>query len=161
MRNFVEFIDHKHREAVTQLETLKNVLENNNFKVRAFLENKDGAYLYVSSPINLSFGGIRIYKIGDDFAYRICQRDTTQPYGEAYSLSIEKMIKDFAEDDKINENDILSKIEKSIVAEINNFFKQSFEAEQKQFDSPNGASGQIAIRTISSDYSSTMTSNDR
>ena len=60
---------------------------------------EEDPYLYVHNKNeNLSFNGVRVYKIGDIMAYRIQKEEKTHPYGKAYLLDVENMFNEFLED---------------------------------------------------------------
>lgn len=122
----------KDREARKQLGLVRAVLEQSGFRVLDKLNDRDDPYIFVSSPnSNLSFAGIRIYKIGDEIAYRVQKEDDTQPFGNAYSLDIEEMYEDLLGED-MDDEEIGKEIITAIGKEIEDFFKRSLEAEEKE-----------------------------
>src|SRR4051812_22678628 len=100
-KNFGDFCDKKKRESIRQLTTLKKLLENSGMKVVNFLES-DGEgdpFIFCMNPTkNGSFEGVRIYKIGDQLAFRVQKESDTHPYGSAYPLPVEEMFQDFLSD---------------------------------------------------------------
>jgi hypothetical protein len=105
---------------------------------------------------NVTFDGIRIYKIGDKIAYRIQKEENTQPFGKAYPLDIEDMFNDLMSDHHKPE-EAGKEVVKAVVNEVKRFFVQSAEAEKDlrsgEFSLSNTGNGQIAIRSTGSDYS--------
>lgn len=130
MRRFVEFVDKNSRKARKHLEILRKVFEKEGFPTVSYTEDEE-PYIFVKNPTNnLSFNGIRIYKIGDIIAYRTQREEATHPYGKAYSLDIEDIFNDFIADD-MKEKEAGKEVIKAIIKEVNNFFSKSAEAEDK------------------------------
>jgi hypothetical protein len=130
MNNFKEFVDKKGREALRQLKILQKLLEQKKLRVQNFLE-EDDPYIFVSSPSkNLSFDGIRIYKIGDDLAFRVQKEATTHPYGKAYLLDVEDMFNDLISDKK-DEEAAGKEVVEAVAEQIVDFFKKSEKAEKE------------------------------
>src|ERR1017187_6959111 len=100
MRSFNEFVDKKTREAKKQLGIIEKVLHKNGLKVKSHLNDGTDPYVFIEDPTKqLSFGGVRIYKIGDSISFRVQKEEKTHPYGKAYQLDIEGMYKDLTSDD--------------------------------------------------------------
>lgn len=154
MKTFLEYITQEKRRDKKELKTLKKVLEND-FKVKAFLEDSD-PYIFVKSNENTSFGGIRIYKIGNKVAYRVQQEEDTHPYGKAYLINVEDIFSDLISDmkDEIKAGTELMKI---ISEDIKSFFNKSLDAEKgldKELDSNrDDPLGKVIINTQGTDYS--------
>lgn len=128
--SFKEFIDKKKRESIRQLRTVKKVLDHGGFTTEAYF-TKDDPYLFVySNNDQLTFAGVRVYKIGDTLAYRIQKDKETHPYGNAYSLNIEEMYNDLISENG-NEQEAGERIISAITAEFISFFKKSGEAEEE------------------------------
>lgn len=131
MLHFREYIDRKLREAIKQLKILKKLFESQGLKVKQDLETDDNPYIYVYNPNrNTFFEGIRIYKIGDQIAFRIQKDEKTQPFGKAYPINVEAMFEDFMEDEPKSEK-AGKEVIKAVVHEVQNFFKKSAEAEKE------------------------------
>jgi nitrogenase molybdenum-iron protein alpha/beta subunit len=128
MRNFKEFLNHKSRESKKQLKSIYKILDEQGLKVADHLDNDD-PYLFVKNSTNqkTSFSGLRIYKIGDNIAYRIQREEKTHPYGMAYLLDIENAFNDLLGDMK--EEEALKEVMKGVKLELETFFKKSSEAE--------------------------------
>lgn len=165
MRNksFGEFVDKKKRESIKQLTILKNILEHNGMKVHNFLESDpDGEpYIYCESPVkNGSFNGIRIYKIGDQLAFRVQKENKTHPYGSAYPLPIEEMFNDFMSDEGTDQAKAGKKVMEAVSKEIRRFFEKSMEAEKyerdKSIESDRENGENVAISSTGTDYSSSI-----
>lgn len=130
MKKFSEFVDKKKRDTKKQLELLEKMLSKHGFKVKPFIESTNDPYIYVEDPNQqLSFGGIRIYKIGNSMAFRVQNEDKTHPYGKAYPLEVEKMYDDLISDSETEEK-AGKIIVDSIVQEIRSFFSKSMDAEK-------------------------------
>lgn len=156
-RSFGDFVDKKKRESIRQLNLLKQVLEQNRLKVDNFLEtnNESDPYIFCYSPQrNGAFDGIRIYKIGNELAFRIQKESKTHPYGAAYPLPVESMFNDYLTDHGVDEKKAGQKIIESLGKEIQKFFERSIEAERNGRDShSNMDSGGVVLRTTGTDYS--------
>lgn len=158
--NFHSFLDKKGREAKKQLGILKEVLEKEGFKVQDFLDGDGDNYIYVKGNLpGLSFGGIRIYRIGDSIAYRIQQEAKTYPYGKAYSLKVSDMFEDLVSD-SFKEEEAGKKVMQAITTEIKKFFEVSLRAQQ---DIQNGnvtrqddLLGRILMTSQGTDYANTL-----
>jgi len=163
MSTFREFVDKKTREAKKQLFTLDKVLKKEGVNTANHLEDDD-PYLFVRSPGKLSFDGIRIYKIGDNIAYRVQKEEETHPYGKAYSLDVEGMYEDYISDDDYDESKAGKEVMKSIVSEIRNFFNKSAEAENElrdgEFDKAGDPLGRVMMKSTGTDYSSKVTNSN-
>ena len=90
------FGNKKVRKGKKQLAVVKKVLEEQGMSVQDHLGDDD-PYLFVKNPTNkkTSFAGVRIYKIGENIAYRIQKEEKTHPYGKSYQLDLEDMFNDF------------------------------------------------------------------
>lgn len=128
MRNFKDFLNKKTRKGKQQLSTVKKVLEEQGVQVKDFLDDDD-PYLFVKNPTNkkTSFSGIRIYKIGDQIAYRVQKEEKTHPYGVAYLLDLESAFNDFLSDMK--EEKAIQEVIKAVGIELKAFFEKSSDAE--------------------------------
>ena len=161
MANFREFVSTKKREAVKQLRVIKAVLEKEGFTVDGFLNDED-PYIYVNTTDdNLSFDGIRVYKIGESFAYRIQKEKDTHPYGRAYQLDIEEMFNDFVSEHG-DEEKAGKRAMEALAGEIKHFFKKTVEAEKEikigdVLDDEDGESG-VLMRPSGLDYSTMVSS---
>lgn len=126
---FKEFVDKKTREANHQLKTIEKILTKNGFTVDSFL-NSENPYIFLNSNDDrLSFGGIRIYKIGDLISYRVQNEKDTFPYGKAYLLDVTGMYNDLLSEDG-DEKRAGKLVIKGVINEFKNFFKKSLEAEK-------------------------------
>jgi hypothetical protein len=154
-KTFREFVDQQGRMGMYHLRTIKKVLESNGFTVESHLKKEDPYIFVYSNNDDLSFGGVRIYKIGDIIAYRIQKEHDTHPYGSAYLLDIEEiyndLISDYGDEEKAGE-----KIIKIIGKEFKTFFKTSYKAEKTlEADEIELNGGKI---TTSPNYSTSITS---
>jgi hypothetical protein len=160
---FREFVDKKTRDSKKQLNTLYRVIEEEGMSVTSHLK-EDDPYIYVlSSGPKLSFDGVRIYKIGNDIAFRIQKESETHPYGKAYSLDVEGMYDDYISD-KIGEAKAGKKVMDNIVEELKNFFDKSAEAEKdlrsQDMDTNGDPLGKMVLRSTGTDYSSRVTNSN-
>lgn len=132
MFTFKEFTSKQHRDMLHQLKLIKRILEQNNFKTK--LNKHRDIFLYVESPLDLSFGGIRIYQIGKKLAFRVQQDFESHPYGQAYSLDVESIYNDYLSDTE-NELKAGKLCIKAIVNIIGTFFKDCEKSEDNEFQS--------------------------
>lgn len=129
MKSFTEFVDKKARETKRQLKLVQEIIKKDGLDVKNHLSEGD-PYIYIADPgKQLSFGGVRIYKIGGSISFRVQKEEKTHPYGNAYPLDIESMYDDLISDDTSlkKAGDIIMQ---SIVKEIRTFFVKSAEAEK-------------------------------
>lgn len=157
-KSFGEFVNKKKRDSIEQLEIVKQMLERNGLRVDNFLSNTDDPYVYCFSPSkNGSFDGIRIYKIGDQIAFRVQKEAKTHPYGSAYPLPIEEMFHDFLSDDGTEQRQAGKKVMESVAKEIRSFFEKSVEAEKEErdkiIDQGKESQGNVLVKTTGTDYS--------
>lgn len=159
-KNFGEFLDKKKREGIHQLEIIKKLLEHGGMKVDNFLESHadEDPYIYCISPTkNGSFDGVRIYKIGDQLAFRVQKENKTHPYGSAYALPIEEMFNDFLSDEGTDQTHAGKKVMEAVVKEIKRFFEKSLDAErderQSNIESEKENGGEVSVRSTGTDYS--------
>lgn len=132
MRHFKEFINEKGRTAKSELDIVQKVLVAKGVKAvsRYDEEGEDSEpYVFVPTDGELSFGGLRIYKVGNHIAYRIQKEEDTQPFGRAYPLEIEEMYNDLVSDD-MDENKAGKRVMEAIVGEIQRFLERSKKAER-------------------------------
>lgn len=157
---FLEFVDRKQRETVKQLEIVKGILRHNDMQVASFIHSKyDDPYLFVYNPTGGTHFGIRIYKIGEQLAYRIQRREKTHPYGQAYPLDIETIWDDLRSDGKDTKETVMEII-KSVGDEVKEFFKHSAKASKElRANSPeNGPLGTVSVAgNTGTDYSDKVT----
>lgn len=150
---FNEFVNHRERESRDHLKLIEKILKSgkNPLKVKPFL-NDDDPYLFVYSPDdNFTFEGIRVYPIGDNYAYKIQNAEDTQPFGKAYSLDIEKMFADHMSDN-IEPDEAAKKVSENVRREIHRFFELSGKAEE-ELSGTKPDSGYV-LKTGGTDYSS-------
>ena len=152
MKQFLEFIDRRQREAIRHLKLVEKMLKKNGMDVKSFLEEEE-PYIFVKATEDLSFEGIRIYEIGNALAYRVQKEPQTHPYGTAYALNLEDMFSDFMSDN-INEDQAARKVMESTAKELKKFFKKTAEAEQELGNSLQAPGSSYILRTGGSDYSS-------
>ncbi len=133
MQKFKDFVGKKERDARKELGIIKKILEKNDYQVSDFLEEIGDPHIFVKAPNTkeeLSFEGIRVYKIGSDIAYRVQNEEKTQPYGKAYTIPVEEMYNDFISD-KFKEEKAGQEVMESVFKEIERFFTQSLIAEKQ------------------------------
>lgn len=151
---FDSFVNRKLRQDMKNLKIIAKLLRKKGFEVKSFLEKED-PYIFVKSPEKeLSFGGIRIYKVGNYIAYRIQREERTHPYGESYPLEIEEMYKDYLAEE-MDEKKAGKKIIEDVSEIIKDFFKSSAMAEKELGSGQDKDS--ILIRSMGgSDYSNSI-----
>lgn len=150
MGNFKEFIDKKEREAKKQLKLIEKIFSSHGMQVSDHL-NEDDPYVFLANPEkNTFFDGVRIYKIGDQLAFRVQKESKTEPFGTAYPLPIEEMFSDLVSDHKPEEAG--KKVIQAVLTELKNFFEKSAKAEKeiKASELERNPWGKVVIR--SSDY---------
>jgi hypothetical protein len=126
---FSAFVDRKVNKARKELEVVRDVLAAGGVKVEDHLKDQD-PYLFIpSTKQSLDFGGVRIYKIGSDLAYRLQNEEGTEPYGASYSMDIEGMFEDLISE--MGEDKAAEEVKKAVVEEINGFFERSLKAQDE------------------------------
>ena len=160
-KTFSEFIDKKGRETKHQLKTVRKLLEKGGFTVDEFLNDSTDPYIFVhANNEDLSFGGVRIYRIGEIMAYRVQKEAETHPYGRAYPLDVEGMFNDLMSETGSEKNSG-TKIIRGVVEEFKSFFVKSKDAEKElrssdvQKEKEDG-SGEISVSNPNMDYSTTI-----
>lgn len=154
-------MDKKRREGLKQLSLLKQLLERTGMKTESFLDNGevDEPYVFCWSPSGgSSFGGIRIYKLGNQIAFRVQKENKTHPYGSAYPLNVEEMFNDFISEEQVDEKKAGDMVIEHVAKEIKNFFEKSLNAERDEreglIDKEKEAAGSVLVRSTGTDYSS-------
>lgn len=151
--DFYEFVDAQQRRAKKHLKIIKEILEQADLQVVDKLEERKDPYIFVFSPHkNLSFEGVRIYEVGGELAYRIQKEPDTHPYGKAYVLPVEEMFNDLLGEEGMNDKKIAKEISESIVKELKDFFKKSYEAENSGPPREDPLD-QVNMRSTGTDYS--------
>jgi len=155
MIKFVEFLDKKEREAKKQLKIIEKVLLKNGMNVKDHLDDDD-PYIFVSNPKKSTFfEGIRIYKVGDQIAFRVQKEEKTEPFGTAYPMNIEEMFEDLISEYKPEE--AAKKIMLAVTTEVKKFFERSSLAEKelrdREFDKSGWNKPTINSSNFSVDYS--------
>jgi len=151
---FSSFIDKKNARAREELEIIRDILKDGGLKVQDFLKS-DSPYIFLSSPQEgLNFEGVRIYKVGSNLAYRIQNENSTEPYGQAYSLDLEDIFSDLVSD--MSGEKAADKIKEAVVDEFKNFFKKSSEAQQELNSTPGDPQSKIMVNGSAGDISNTM-----
>lgn len=133
MKTFGNFTDVKKIKEKNHLKIIKKVLDNQMIESEEFLDDNDNLYLYVPAKNEqVSFGGIRIYIIGNMPAFRIQNEKNTHPYGQSYSLDIESAYNDLLSlfDEKKAGKLIIEEIGK----QIKDFFTKTAEIENGSDD---------------------------
>ena len=156
MKTFNAFIDKKQRDSLKHLKIIKKVFESQGMKCTDHLGNDDPYVFLFAKDKDLNFEGIRIYKIGNQLAFRIQKEESTHPFGMAYPLDIEEMFNDLMSDEH-NPEKAGKAVIKSMINEVERFFKKTLEAENdlrsSQFDNKDPNGNGIAIRNTVTDFS--------
>lgn len=153
MQKFKHFTNRKARKARRELGIVKRLLERHDMRVKEFLDDDEDPYLFVFAPKGgLSFDGIRIYKAGDEVAYRVQKEQATHPYGRAYPLPVEDMYNDALADHR-NEEKAGREVMRTVAEDIQKFFAKSERAEREIRATGIDQSGDIAIKSTGTDYS--------
>ena len=129
--SFKRFLNLKNESKRKQLKLMKQMLEKNNIKAFDHLDDED-PYIYIESTENgQSFGGVRVYGIGDELAFRVQKREDTHPYGSAYSINIQEIYTDLLETGKKTEDEIAVELIKMVSEGFKKFFSESKSQEKK------------------------------
>lgn len=129
---FKVFISKEEREAKKQLKIIEQLLSTNGWKVKEYLGDDD-PYVFVFNPKkDTFFDGVRIYKVGDQIAFKVQKEEKTHPFGTAYPLAIEDMFFDLISEYKPEEAG--RKIIEAVIREMTKFFEKSAEAEKEVRD---------------------------
>ncbi len=163
MKSFLEFVDKRTRESKKQLDILKRVLEKGGMSVVDFSEEED-PHLFLKGSKNLSFEGVRIYKIGGEIVFRVQKEENTHPYGKAYSLQVEEMYDDILSDE-MDEEKAGKEVIKSISEEMRKFFNRSDKAEKEirsiEFGNNNDSMGSVLASSTGTDYANQVLSKNK
>lgn len=156
--HFSDFVDRKERTSRKHLELVKQMLEQSGFRIVDKMKTRNEPHLFVFNPQNnLSFDGVRVYEIGGDIAYRIQKEATTEPFGKAYPIPVEKMFEDLMGEDDMDDEQIGKEIIKSVISELKEFFEKSYDAERKGPPAQDPL-GKVHMRTSGTDYANNVTS---
>lgn len=154
---FSSFIDIKNKKIIKELNILKEILSKD-FKVESFLDIENPYIFIESKNQEASFGGVRVYKIGSNWAYRIQNESDKEPYGKAYPLDIEKMFSDIIPD--MTEEEAGATIAEALVDEFNNFFTKSSKAQNEigsiMFDKKDITNQNVIVGSNSGDFSNSI-----
>ena len=129
MKTFKEFANRKERQSKKQLKIVKKLLESQGLQVKDHLDDDDPYLFLQKTNDSVSFGGIRIYKIGEQMAFRIQKQESTHPFGQAYPINIEEMFNDLMNDHHKPE-EAGKQVIKYVVEEVKRFFDKTAEAEK-------------------------------
>jgi hypothetical protein len=158
METFLEFVNKQRRDGKRHLTILEKVFKHRKMSCKSFMD-EENPYLYLMTPNNDSFGGVRVYQIGDSIAYRVQKQENTEPFGRPYLLDLEEMYEDFMMDD-IKEEEAAKRIIEAVADELTRFFRKSKEAEEDfrdmQFDRQTDSMGKIILRPTGTDYANTV-----
>jgi GGDEF domain-containing protein len=159
IRSFREFLGGKKREAQRQLHMVMKVLEQSGFKVEDHLEQFDEPYIFCYNPNkDTSFKGIRLYKIGDQIAYRVQRESKTHPFGTAYMIDMDGIFNDLMGDGVTKKEELGRKVMEEVAKTLRNFFQESAQAEKQEDQWDDDAMGQVHVRNaLGGDYSSQVT----
>lgn len=160
MEQFLEFVNKRKRNGKRYLNILEKVFKHGNMAVKSFMD-EDVPYIFLLTPNenDQSFGGVRVYQIGDTIAYRVQKQENTEPFGRPYLLDLEEMYEDFMMDD-IDEHEAAKRIIQAVNDELGRFFRKSKEAEDDfkglQFDEPSDGMGKIMLRPDGGDFANSV-----
>lgn len=153
MTAFKNFLGKKTREHKKKLHLIEKILKKGGFETEPFV-NSDDPYLFVKKLPrlrNLSFGGIRIYFIGEEACFRCQMRSNTQPFGTAYHIDVSEMFKSLS-----GEKKIAHKIIFYILKQVYDFFVESDRAE-KTSDGVAGSNIVITTNDLAGDFGNVNT----
>jgi len=154
---FSSFIDIKNKKIIKELKILEEVLSKN-FDIKSFLES-ESPYIYLKcTKQDVPFDGVRLYKIGSNWAYRVQNESDKEPYGKAYPLDIEKMFEDLIPD--MSEEEAGESIAEALVDEFNKFFSKSCQIEKEigigLFDKKDITNQNLIVGSNSGDFSNSI-----
>lgn len=160
---FSSFLDIKNKKTIKELNILKEILSKN-FEIKTFLEQSSPYIFLKPKNSDLDFEGVRIYKIGSNWAYRIQNESDSEPYGKAYPLELESMFEEIIPDS--DEEEAGEIIANALIEEFNNFFKLSSKIEKElgnnsielNLSEPNmtGGDPKVIIGSNSGDFSNSI-----
>lgn len=167
MQRFSNFMSRKERSNKDNLRVLSKVLERAGFQVKDHLNHHGSPYIYIEKPIDhdplietLTFGGIRIYSLGDTVCFRPQNRENAEPFGLGYLLPIKDMFKDLIKE--TNSEKIGLDLVRYLVEEVLNFFVISAKTQnQEDKNLDNDSLGKIVSSSDVNDYSNTVTGSTR
>lgn len=153
MKSFSDFLGKRDRDNKEHLGILGKILEKAGFQVATFLDDRKEPHVFVHKPDaidsileSLSFEGVRIYARGKDIiCYRPQNKESTEPFGNAYMLDVKGMFKDILKETH-KKDKIGHEIAKYVIEEIKNFFLQSAKAEKDQ--TPNDQDSQYGAAVV-------------
>ena len=159
METFLEFVNKRRRDGKRHLTILEKVFKHGKLPAKSFMD-EDTPYIYLMAPNDeRSFGGVRVYQVGDTIAYRVQKQEHTEPFGRPYLLDLDEMYEDFMMDD-IKEEEAAKRIVQAVADELTRFFRKSKEAEEDfqdmEFDRQTDSMGKIILRPTGSDYANSV-----
>lgn len=164
MIKFFEYIDRTDDEDAKRLHLVQKALERGGFRVKDFTRKDQDQHIFVYCLPKIStFEGVRFYFLGDILAFRAQKKVDTEPYGKAYTFSLQDMYDDMMVEygeDKDHEKPVKKTIER-MAEELNAFFKKSKEAEEElvkvqltNIEDKTGQKDGIVANTTGTDYAS-------
>jgi hypothetical protein len=166
MRTFSEYKDRVDRDNRQHLKILKALYNKVGFKVDDHLDDRKDPYIFINKPSDdypkmdeISFHGVRIYCRGKDvIAYRCQNRETTEPFGEAYILDVKGMYKSLTKEG-VDQKKVGKKLAHYLTEEILNFFLESVKAEKDyspDLDGSGNKFGKATVGSMGTDYGASV-----
>ena len=164
MITFLEYIDKTDDSVNKKLTLLRKALEKKGYRVKDFINNDEDPHIFIFClPKVSTFEGVRFYLLGDILAFRPQKKVDTEPYGKAYSFSIQDMYDDMILDygDSDDEEKPIKKLLEKMADEMQRFFKKSKDAEEElikiqlsDIDDKDSKADGIVVNTTGTDYAS-------
>jgi hypothetical protein len=137
MKRFSAFLERKDRDNKHHLYTIGKILSRAGFTVHDHLDHHEDSYLYVEKPLDnnpiietLEFGGIRLYTRGADIiSFRPQNKETAEPFGNAYLLDVSGMFKDLMTEG--HQEKVGLSLTRYLVEEVLNFFLHCAKAQKE------------------------------
>lgn len=130
---FSTFLDKKTNKARKELGIIRDILSKGGMKVDDATEESDPFLFVPSTKQSLDFGGVRIYKVGSNMAYRIQNERNSEPYGESYPLDLEGIFEDLISE--MDSEKAAKEVKKAVLEELKGFFEGSLKAQDELISS--------------------------
>ncbi len=164
MISYFEYIDRTDDEVSRRLGLVKKALERGGFRTKDFIRKDQDPHIFVyCTPKTSTFEGIRFYLLGDILAFKVQKKVDTEPYGKAYTFSLQDMYDDMIlkyADNKDKNKAVKATIMK-MAEEVREFFEKSKEAEEdlvqiqlSNIEDKSKDKEGIVVNTTGTDYAS-------
>ena len=164
MMKFNEYIDRTDDETTKRLNLIRKALQRGGYRVEDFaLKDQDPHIFVYALPKVATFEGIRLYLLGDILAFKVQKKINTEPYGKAYTFSIQEMYDDMLMEygDSEDKDKPIKKTILKMADELRMFFVKSKTAEESlvqvqlaNIEDKTGEKEGIVVNTTGTDYAS-------